>query len=469
MVSADGIVKGEEHPPTASAVVYQTDRHTIGKKYDESKDKWVRIAKEKRGVDDASVIQSAIDATHNSGGGRTLIKAGEYICNRDIELKDGVYLSGEGVADLGLARSTVLKGYNISTALLKTTSKISTGIEDLAVWVSKDTSDPSADAIYVTLNDRSYIGRIAINSAPRDGLMVGSGSGVSLIEHIRLDNIGRHAVWLGYCSDSVVRFIDATAGDSGRGLMISGGGHLRIYSCNLYLCHDGITVDYATDVDLIGCRVNDNDDHGLWIGANARGIRVIGGSAYANGAYGYWIQSSAEDVTIISAKSYNNGSNGFYINNGNKINLIDCSAWDDQDTHTQYRGVHVAGGSNITIRDFKSLGGHIYNDVELTGGSNVKVLGGQFTTVRNDIGATIRDVIGYTTENSDTTSIVGDGSTTTFNIPHGLVSTPSYVDVNPKGGAPVPDSIDADDTNITLTFSTAPASGTYYYWWKAEV
>ncbi|MHC1596968.1 MAG: hypothetical protein ACXQT3_01495, partial [Methermicoccaceae archaeon] len=76
---------------------------------------------------------------------------------------------------------------------------------------------------------------------------------------------------------------------------------------------------------------------------------------------------------------------------------------------------------------------------------------------------------GYATENSDIASIEGDGTTTQFSIAHGLVSTPSYVGVNPKAGAPVPDSIDADDTNITLTFSTAPASGTYYYWWKAEV
>jgi len=71
--------------------------------------------------------------------------------------------------------------------------------------------------------------------------------------------------------------------------------------------------------------------------------------------------------------------------------------------------------------------------------------------------------------NSGTATISADGVATQFTIPHGLVSAPSFVSVQPKAGAPVPDSIDWDATNIILTFSAAPAAGTYYYAWKAEV
>ncbi|MBW2672772.1 MAG: hypothetical protein JRD89_05040 [Deltaproteobacteria bacterium] len=71
--------------------------------------------------------------------------------------------------------------------------------------------------------------------------------------------------------------------------------------------------------------------------------------------------------------------------------------------------------------------------------------------------------------NYGTATINADGTSTSYTIAHGLVFAPSYVDVNPKAGAPAPDSIDVDGTNITLTFSTAPASGTYYYWWKVAV
>lgn len=72
--------------------------------------------------------------------------------------------------------------------------------------------------------------------------------------------------------------------------------------------------------------------------------------------------------------------------------------------------------------------------------------------------------------NSGTYTVTGDGTTTTFTIPHGLVSAPSYVNITPQGGAPMPDSITADATNITLTYSTAPSTtDTYTYWWEARV
>jgi len=412
------------------------------------------------GTNATTVIQNAIDAL--TSGGKILIKAGEYNCDGDIELKDGVCISGEGIPDLGLVNSTVLKGYNISTALLKTTSKISIGIKNLAIWIDKSTSNANADAINVTLNDRSYIGHIVINSTPRNGLTLGSGSGVSIVEFIRVDNNDENAVVLSHCADMVVRFIDAVAGTSGRGLLITGGSHLRIYSCNLYNCYMGISVDYATDVDLIGCRGNNNDYMGIRIGTEAKGIRIIGGSAYGNSGNGYVIESSAEDISIISAKSYNN-VNGFRITDGSKINLVDCSAWDDQTTHTQYRGINITGGDNITIQDFKSLGGHIYNDIGLLGGSNINVLGGHFTSVKNDIGATIKDVIGYTTENSGTAIFSGDGSTTSFDIPHGLAATPTNVRVSsasPDAEGVYSSRYDADATNIVAKFKTAPSAPT---------
>jgi hypothetical protein len=63
----------------------------------------------------------------------------------------------------------------------------------------------------------------------------------------------------------------------------------------------------------------------------------------------------------------------------------------------------------------------------------------------------------------------GDGTTTTFNIAHGLGAPPTSAIVG-KGASGLPD-IDywtADDLNITVTFKTAPASGaTVKIWWIA--
>ena len=55
----------------------------------------------------------------------------------------------------------------------------------------------------------------------------------------------------------------------------------------------------------------------------------------------------------------------------------------------------------------------------------------------------------------------GDGSTTSFNIPHGLGSTPSAWTVEPTSDdASGYSHSTADATNITVEFDTAPPSGT---------
>jgi len=59
--------------PLANAVVYQAKGKTIAKVWSEQRERFRRVAQKKAGVDDASVIQSALDA-----GGRIVIKDGEY-------------------------------------------------------------------------------------------------------------------------------------------------------------------------------------------------------------------------------------------------------------------------------------------------------------------------------------------------------------------------------------------------------
>lgn len=71
-------------------------------------------------------------------------------------------------------------------------------------------------------------------------------------------------------------------------------------------------------------------------------------------------------------------------------------------------------------------------------------------------------------ENHGTATFTADGTTTSFTITHNLIDTPEFVSVNPKAGAPKPSSVTADSTYITVTFDTAPAAGTYYYWWDAR-
>ena len=102
--------------------------------------------------------------------------------------------------------------------------------------------------------------------------------------------------------------------------------------------------------------------------------------------------------------------------------------------------------------------------------------GGRLEDVGSPTGVTSRVKIkvksGYVTENSGEYITSGDGTTTQFSIPHGLVSTPSRVLVTPCSlDATGTMYVTVDSTNIYVNYSTAPPTGTNnvcLYWW-AEV
>jgi hypothetical protein len=90
-----------------------------------------------------------------------------------------------------------------------------------------------------------------------------------------------------------------------------------------------------------------------------------------------------------------------------------------------------------------------------------------------EAGVVVRDNIGYVTENSGKYQISGDGHTTTFNIAHGCSTTPTSAQVMPgHADARADHHISAiDGTNITVTFASAPPSGTnnIVLYWRAWV
>ena len=79
---------------------------------------------------------------------------------------------------------------------------------------------------------------------------------------------------------------------------------------------------------------------------------------------------------------------------------------------------------------------------------------------------------GWPTENSGTATFSGDGSKTSFTIPHGLISAPSEWYITPTS----PDAageyyVTADDQNLTINFKTAPPAGTdnLKFKWRAYI
>jgi len=122
-----------------------------------------------------------------------------------------------------------------------------------------------------------------------------------------------------------------------------------------------------------------------------------------------------------------------------------------------------ASGNEWLISDFESL-------IDYIASKKVPVV-----TISdvfdNTMGLTPSDILRY---NSGTAIFSGDGSTTSFNIAHGLATTPTKVRVSPASPDAegcYADPADADATNIVVKFKTAPPSGTdnVKISWEAEV
>jgi len=96
-----------------------------------------------------------------------------------------------------------------------------------------------------------------------------------------------------------------------------------------------------------------------------------------------------------------------------------------------------------TIRRFRTAG--IYEELGPAGES----------------GYIIERNTGYITENWGLATFSGDGTTKTFSFAHGLSATPSHVDVEAKSLDAAGNKYwDADATNISVSFTTAPPAGT---------
>ena len=142
--------------------------------------------------------------------------------------------------------------------------------------------------------------------------------------------------------------------------------------------------------------------------------------------------------------------------------------------NSSYIGILVYGDYNKVFA----------NVTESNATAGVRIVGGNGNRVEHNIildsfpywsGGTntiVKNNIGYTTESSGTQTFDGDGTTTKFTIAHGLVSTPSNVQVTPRSADAAGDFyVTVDDTNIYVNYSSAPPSGSdnVVLGWEAEV
>lgn len=229
-------------------------------------------------------------------------------------------------------------------------------------------------------------------------------------------------------------------------------------------------------------------------GNGGEGIDFIPGSiygwnfnSYSNVGNGIVVRGGGN--RLVACESSDNGKNGYllYRNGGFKTTLVGCRSWNNSKSMVgAYHGFHMDGdGVNTQFRTYiigctahdeaivKTQGWGIKQSYA-TSDTRSEVIGGSFFGIPGGINVTdqllVTGIREYMAKGIFITS--GTGVQKTFNIPHGLVVIPTYVDLSAKSLDATGNKYwNADVTNIIVNFVTPPPLGNnnIIIGWKAEV
>jgi len=465
--------------PLASAIVYQAKGKTIARVWDENQERWKRIAQKKAGVDDASVIQSALDSLTS---GRTW--------------KERVVLKGDFV----IAQQLTLSSYLVLHVFGK--MKLADGADVHMLSI------PS-DAKHIEIKYAHFDGNKANQTQNVNIINTIEGEGV--LENITIksclfENAKYHALntddWenclISNCkfvngdyvpirlhSTENVRVINNTIEAKGNvyaGIYIDGRNNV-IAGNTIVVDNNAVpAIRYAPDgtYEVRGNRIVKNTLIGssrTGLGIHVEGDYTHSNAIIGNKFYDFYIGiSSLTENNKVIGNTFYNVDRGINIGSAAIGNIIKSNT---------FRGTSESP-IDFAIRFYSSSYNQVvanqfnycnYGYYEQDAADYNLIINNVFRNTTNPItivgvNTIVRRNIGYTTENSGTATFSGDGSTTQFSIEHGLVSTPSKVQVTPMSSDAAGDFyVTADDTYIYINYSTAPPSGTdnVKVSWQAEV
>lgn len=311
---ADGITSVPSYAYTPPAFFFETGTPPAGQTYD------IRDfgAIEGAGINNQPMIQAAIDAAAEAGGGVVYIPPGVWgvAVNPDgygsIHLADNVFLKGAG---MGASTVRLMDGSSVDiTGIIRTTwgeSTANTGLADLSIDGNKANTTGKVDGFYT-------------------GPLPGSPMRDSDIQVLRVEihDVSRYG-FDPHEQTERLSIKDSVAHHNGI---------------------DGFVLDYNVDAEISGNISYENGRHGFNLVTTSHDILMTDNVAHSNGGAGIVVQRGSEDiesshsVTIQGGASWGNGREGVLIQMSHDVIVS------DMEIHGNGReGIRVSGSSNVTI------------------------------------------------------------------------------------------------------------------------
>lgn len=271
------------------------------------------------GVDNRAMIQAAIDAAHDAGGGIVYIPAGVYgLEGADgiegaLQVRSNVFLKGDGMGE------TVLRLVDGSerdvTGIVRSPWGEATtnwGVGDLTIDGNLANTTGQVDGFFtgpapdLTIRDADvYVNRVEVMHVSRYGFDPHEQTErLSIVESVSHDN-GVDGFTIDFVSDS--EFIANEAYGNGR--------------------HGFNIVTQSSDLVLLDNIAYDNAGAGIVVQRGGSDIPsphtilIAGGGVYDNGREGVLIQM-AHDVTIESVEASGNGMSGVRLLGADNVSVI---------------------------------------------------------------------------------------------------------------------------------------------------
>ncbi len=438
------------------------------------------------GTDTASVIQSAIDALT---AGRTwkekIMLVGNFTLSGEIDIPSYTVLEIQGKIKQTNSNYDVIRIAGTNTSH-RTNIEIfggiiegsgNTGTKKSGIYATYtfdssfhdlDISNNSYPCMYFQYSDRNVIYNVYAHDSWECGIEFSYDSDENLVFGCKVINMfdGPEGYEQGYVvelnSDRNL-FINCYAENCSNGFGMRSGSYNVISGCiekdsrgDGYNFGTGAThnilansisegtlgsygiVSYGNYNQIIGCKVENPSVHAFGVGG--QNCSFIDCNAYDENYIGYGFHSTNDGNRFLFCRA-EGFEHGFVIEGCDKNKLFSCESYDCSNS-----GINLYSNPTNCLVDSCSAEGSTYN---------FKISGS---------GHTLRDNIGYITENSGTAILpAGSNSTTTS---HGLAGTPTIITANAASSTVGAVSIiSKDSTSFTITTEATTTAPVEIYWY----